>query len=132
MKPKMILLFLSILCMSCGTIPPEFLTTMEKEREGINLLKERHQKTVYELTENWYQERLNRLLFIKQLEINKIVLSIPDTDGSSTIEVIKKESLEILVTSIPKIKFLVSIMCWLKRSGLGNTNIIRLILAQLC
>ena len=93
MKPKMILLFLSILCMSCGTIPPEFLTTMEKEREGINLLKERHQKTVYELTENWYQERLNRLLFIKQLEINKIVLSIPDTDGSSTIEVIKKEAL---------------------------------------
>jgi hypothetical protein len=51
--------------MSCGTIPPEFLTTMEKEREGINLLKERHQKTVYELTENWCQERLNRLLFIK-------------------------------------------------------------------
>jgi hypothetical protein len=79
--------------MECATIPPEFLTAMEKEREGISLLKERHQKTVYELTENWYTERLNRLLFIKQLEINKISISVDNSNGSGKIEVLKKVEL---------------------------------------
>lgn len=90
------LLTLSLLLViftGCASIPPEFLTSMEKERDGINLLKDRHKQSVYELTENWYNERLGRLLFIKQLEIDKITMGIENPDGTGKIDVIKKGKL---------------------------------------
>jgi hypothetical protein len=97
MKTRIIkLLTLSVLLAmltGCASIPPEFLTSMEKERDGINLLKDRHRQSVYELTENWYNERLGRLLFIKQLEIDKISMSVDNPDGTGKIDVIKKEKL---------------------------------------
>jgi len=97
MKTKIIKPFtfaiLILIFSRCASIPPEFLTSMEKERDGINLLKERHKQAVYELTENWYNERLNRLLFIKQLEIDKITIHIDDPDGTGETKVIKKEEL---------------------------------------
>lgn len=77
----------------CASIPPEFFTSMEKEREGIILLKDRHKQTVYELTENWYNERLGRLQYIKIHEIDKITLKIENPDGTGEINVIKKDDL---------------------------------------
>lgn len=78
---------------SCATIPPEFLVAMEKEKQGIQLLKNRHQQTVRELTENWYNERRNRLQYIKQLEITKITLNVNDPNGKGSITVLKKDAL---------------------------------------
>lgn len=77
----------------CGSIPPEFLTSMEKERDGINLMKERHKQTVHELTENWYDERLSRLVYIKQIEIEKISISVEDPNDKRQINVIRKDAL---------------------------------------
>lgn len=86
-------LFLLLFFTGCATIPPEFLVAMQKEKEGIDLLKKRHLQTVQELTENWYNERRNRLLYIKQLEINKITLSINNPNGKGSITVLKKDAL---------------------------------------
>ena len=86
-------LFMIFLLAGCASVPPEFLTSMEKERDGISLLKDRHNKCVYELTENWYNERLGRLLFIKQLEIDKITMTVNSPDGAGTVKVIKKDEL---------------------------------------
>lgn len=77
---------------SCSSIPPEFAMAMQKEKEGIQLLKKRHQQTVVELTENWYNERRNRLLFIKELEIKKITLQVNDPSGKGNITVLKKDA----------------------------------------
>ncbi|WP_299157052.1 hypothetical protein [uncultured Tenacibaculum sp.] len=90
------LLFLLLFFIGCATIPPEFLVAMQKEKEGIQLLKKRHQQTVLELTENWYNERRNRLLYIKQLEINKITLSVNNPNGKGNITVLKKDALAII------------------------------------
>lgn len=84
---------LTLILSGCASIPPEFLTSMEKERDGIILLQERHKRTVSELVNNWYEERLERLLFIKELEIKKITIIFPDPNGGNGIEVIEKESL---------------------------------------
>lgn len=96
MKYKLLLMIsaflLSLIC-SCATVPPEFLVSMEKEKDGIDLLKERHKQTVLELTDNWYNERLERLMFIKKLEIDKITITTND-QNSNSIEVIKKPELE--------------------------------------
>lgn len=92
-KPLTLLMLIAILS-GCASIPPEFLTSMEKERDGISLLKDRHKQAVYELTENWYNERLDRLLFLKQIEIDKITISVENPDGSGKINVIKKSGLD--------------------------------------
>lgn len=97
MKTKIIKLFtvsiMIIVFSGCASIPPEFITSMKKERDGINLLKDRHEKAVYQLTENWYKERLGRLIDIKQIEIDKITISVDDPDGTGKLSVIKKEEL---------------------------------------
>lgn len=97
MKTKIIksfsLLILISILSGCASIPPEFLTSMEKERDGIILLKKRHQQTVIELTENWYNERILRLDDIKKIEIDKISFSLDNPDGSGKIDVIKKDEL---------------------------------------
>ncbi len=77
----------------CASIPPEFLKSMEKERQGIILLKKRHKQSVYELTENWYNERLNRLLFIKQIEIDKITITVDNPNAAGKIDVLKKNEM---------------------------------------
>lgn len=63
---------------SCASIPPEFYSSMEKEKEAIALLNKRHIQTVQELTENWYNERISRIEFIKQQEIGKIKVTVKD------------------------------------------------------
>lgn len=77
----------------CATIPPEFVTAMETERNGISFLQKRHRQTVRQLVENWYEERLERILFIKQIELQKITIKLPNPDGGKPLEVIEKESL---------------------------------------
>ncbi len=62
--------------LGCATTPPEFITSMEKERDGINLLRIRHQQTVRELTDNWYQGRVAHLMYIKGVELDKISFMI--------------------------------------------------------
>jgi hypothetical protein len=91
-KPLTLSILIAILS-GCASIPPEFFTSMEKERDGISLLKDRHKQTVYELTENWYNERHHRLLFLKQIEIDKITISVDNPDSTSKINVIKKNEL---------------------------------------
>ncbi len=90
---RFVLLLIVIVFTRCASIPPEFLKSMEKERQGIILLKERHKQSVYELTENWYNERLNRLLFIKQIEIDKITITVDDPNGTGKINVLKKNEM---------------------------------------
>jgi hypothetical protein len=93
LKPLTFSMLIIILIGGCASIPIEFQTSMEKERDGIALLKDRHKQTVSELTDNWYVERLNRLLQIKQTEIDKITISIDNPSGTGKISVIKKDEL---------------------------------------
>ena len=91
---KLNIILISILCLfisSCATIPPEFLTSMEKEKEGIALLNKRHLQTVNELAENWVNERIFRIKSTKQLEIDKISLKVTEPGGNTPITVIKSE-----------------------------------------
>lgn len=90
-----ILLITIIICTisSCASIPPEFVTAMEKERDGIKLLKQRHTQTVSDLVDSWYDERLSRLIFFKQIEIKKVTIVFPNPDGGNGIEVLEKEGL---------------------------------------
>lgn len=93
---KFLILFIpiSVICfVSCATVPPEFITTMEAERNGISLLQKRHTQTVQELVENWYEERLARILYIKELELRKITIKLPNPAGGQPLEVIEKEAL---------------------------------------
>lgn len=83
-----------VILSGCASVPPEFLTAMEKQRDGIQLLKDRHNETVVALTENWYKERLERLSYIKQIEIDKITMKVPSPEGSGDIVVIEKSQLK--------------------------------------
>ena len=87
-------LLIPILMIGCATIPPEFLTSMEKERDGIALLNKRHIQTVNDLAENWYDERIARINYTKQLEVEKITINIKDPNGGNAITVIKSEELK--------------------------------------
>jgi hypothetical protein len=78
---------------SCATIPPEFLSSMEKEKEGIALLNKRHIQTVNALVENWYNERVARISFVKQLEIEKITIKVNDPTTGNPITAIKNDPL---------------------------------------
>lgn len=81
----------------CASVPPEFLTSMEKEREGINLLKDRHKLAIMELSNNWYEERLARISYVKQLEIDKITMKVADpANAGQDILVVQKEKLQII------------------------------------
>jgi len=93
-KFLIILIPIAVICfVGCATVPPEFVTAMEAERNGIALLKNRHAQTVCELVENWYEERLARIIFIKQIEIQKISVTLHNPEGGEPLEVIEKESL---------------------------------------
>jgi|GEM_PF-7082760 len=95
MKINLLVIFSLFLMVSgCATIPPEFLTAMEKEKEGVALLNKRHQQTVNDLVENWYNERIERVNFVKQLEIDKITLKVNDPNGGNQIDVIKSGELK--------------------------------------
>lgn len=77
----------------CASVPSEFLTTMEAERNGILVLQKRHQQTVTELVDNWYNERLERMISLKQTELSKVTVSLPDPESGEMIDFIDKESL---------------------------------------
>jgi len=78
----------------CASIPPEFLSSMEKEKEGISLLNKRHMQTVNDLVENWFNERVSRIKFVKQLEVDKITIKVTEPGSNNTITVIKSEELK--------------------------------------
>jgi hypothetical protein len=86
-----IIVILTIVISSCASVPPEFLQSMEKEKEGIRFLNDRHEQAVRDLVDNWYEERLSRLAYIKKIEIDKIsfIASYEDSD----VEVIMKSQL---------------------------------------
>ncbi len=77
----------------CATVPPEFITAMETERNGIDFLMKRHRQTVHELVENWYAERLARLVPLKEQELKKITMILPNPVGGEDLVVIERESL---------------------------------------
>lgn len=91
-----ILFMIMLFCLvsGCATIPPEFLTSMEKEKEGISLLNKRHLQTVNELAENWFNERVSRIKHVKQLELDKITIRVTEPGGNNPISVIKSEELK--------------------------------------
>jgi hypothetical protein len=93
-----------LILVSCGSVPPEFLTSMEKERDGIHLLKERHKQAVTELSQNWYNERLARMDYIKQLEVAKITLKVKDPLSNQDITVVLKDKLLKLDTQFSEAK----------------------------
>ncbi|MEW7277898.1 hypothetical protein ABW636_04830 [Aquimarina sp. 2201CG1-2-11] len=87
---KLKLITISLLAVtSCATIPTEFLIAIEKEKEGIDFLHKRHQRSVNELVSNWHAERLEKLTYIKEIEINKAARTL--TNSKDTIQVLKKE-----------------------------------------
>jgi len=88
MKYLILILFLS----SCASTPPEFLTAMEKEQEGIVLLKARHNQTVQDLTSNWYEERVARIENIKQQELTKITFLVEGDEVVKRAQVDKLDS----------------------------------------
>ena len=94
---KKIIIFIifisTILQINCASVPPEFITSMETERNGIALLEKRHRQTVNDLVENWYVERFARLIAIKEQELKKITVNLPNPEGGAPLEVIEKESL---------------------------------------
>jgi hypothetical protein len=100
--------FSVILLTGCATVPPEFGSAMETERNGILLLHKRHQQTVQDLVENWYEERLARMTFIKTLELQKITQKFPDPEGGAPLEVIEKEALLKIERQFDEAVFLVN------------------------
>ncbi len=107
---------------------------MEKERDGINLLKERHQQTVMDLVDDWYSERLSRINYIKKLEIDKITITTKDS-SNKIIKVIKKTELErlenlfnVAIDSVNKIKNIIlegysDSANWYKLIKIHNVNV---------
>lgn len=87
---------LSSLCLSCKSIPPEFIVAQEKQQEGLILLHQRHQQAVHELVQNWYEERINFLNHIKSQEKEKISFIIDNPKGTGSIEVIKKTPFDLI------------------------------------
>ena len=77
----------------CATVPPEFLVAMEREREGIELLRERHRRTVEELVENWHQERMERLRDVRERELGRLGLRVPHPDGRGEVSVVETAAL---------------------------------------
>ena len=85
-----------VLLTGCASIPQEFQSAMEIEARGIDLMYSRHYQTVSELVDNWYNERMAILAKLKQFEIQKISISLPNPNGGNDIEVIQKDALLIL------------------------------------
>ena len=95
MKTRLRYLFilLVILLTGCASIPPEFQSAMDAEAKGIHMIDRRHKQAVSELVDNWYNERMERLAFLKQLKIQMISVSLPNPNGGNDIEVVQKDAL---------------------------------------
>lgn len=91
MRKSVFYLLIPLLFASCGSIPPEIVDAMQKEKNGIALMNSRQLKTVKDLSENWYNERVQFLNYIKKIEINKITVTDP---ADATKELVKKKELE--------------------------------------
>ena len=96
MKLRMAVILALALLQSCASIPPEFLATMHKEKDGIEFLHRRHQQSVRDLVDNWYESRLRLLAYIKQHEIDKITVQLPNPSGEETLLVVEKEALAVI------------------------------------
>ncbi len=62
-------------------------------KEGVVFLNKRHLQTVTHLTDNWYDERIQRLKLIKEIEIDKITEVLPNSKNDNNIEVVRKDNL---------------------------------------
>ncbi|MDE0222558.1 MAG: hypothetical protein OXJ90_25045 [Spirochaetaceae bacterium] len=72
---------LAALITACASVPPEFGTSMQREAEGIAFLQTRHQESVRQLAEFWYEERLARLDDMRTAELAKVTIDLPNPDG---------------------------------------------------
>ena len=84
---------LAALITACASVPPEFATLMQREAEGIAFLHNRHQESVRQLADFWYEERLARLSDSRTADLAKVTLEMPDPDGGNSLTVVPLEAL---------------------------------------
>ena len=80
----------------CASIPLEFQSAMETEARGIEMMYRRHNQTVRELVDNWHKERMARLTKLKQSQIKKKSILLPNPNGGEGIEVVPTDAILIL------------------------------------
>ena len=73
---------------------------MQKEGEGIALLHQRHQKAVRELVDIWYNSHVEQLKRIRQQEMEKATIPLPNIDPAAgepqSLFVIERGSLDVI------------------------------------
>ena len=84
---------LAALITACASVPPEFGTSMQREADGIAFLHTRHQESVRQLADIWYEERLARLDDIRTAELTKITIELPNPDGGDTLPAVALDAL---------------------------------------
>ena len=67
---------------ACASVPPEFGTSMQREADGIAFLHSRHQESVRQLADIWYEERMARLDDIRTAELANVIIEFPTPTGA--------------------------------------------------
>ena len=78
---------------ACASVPPEFGTSMQREADGIAFLHSRHQESVRQLADIWYEERMARLDDIRTAELANVIIELPNPDGGDPLIVVALDAL---------------------------------------
>ena len=93
LKPFLSALLLAALITACGSVPPEFGTSMQREADGIAFLHTRHQESVRQLVDIWYEERVARLDDVRAADLAKITMEMEHPDGGDPLTVVALDGL---------------------------------------